>query len=295
MPESSTSHPPAGGPAKTAFVLAGGGSFGAIQVGMLEVLVEHGIKPDFVIGSSVGALNAAYFASNPTADGVARLGQIWRGLRRADIFPITLSGVVTFLRTREAFVNSEGLARLVDRHLPFQRIEDCRIPLHVVASDMLTGDAIAISKGPVREAIIASAAIPAAFRPVEVMGRYLLDGAVASNTPVRKAVELGARRLIILPTGFACALKEPPRGAIAVALHSITLLIARQLVAELESLGPEIETHTAPPLCPLSGSAYDFTQADDLIRRGRASAEDWIRNGGLTSTAIPETMRPHTH
>jgi len=76
-------------PAKTAFVFAGGGSYGAIQVGMMHALAAHGISADMVVGSSVGALNGAYYAGDPTLRGVLQLETIWRGLTRHDVFPVT--------------------------------------------------------------------------------------------------------------------------------------------------------------------------------------------------------------
>ena len=81
---------------KTAFVFAGGGSFGAIQVGMLHSLVSHGATADMVCGSSVGALNGAYYAGNPTLDGIRELEAIWRGLRRTDVFPVTWRTLLGF-------------------------------------------------------------------------------------------------------------------------------------------------------------------------------------------------------
>src|ERR1700680_2991277 len=83
---------------KTAFVFAGGGSLGAIQVGMLRVLMSVGVRPDFVIGTSVGALNAGYFAGAPTVKGVERLEELWSGLRRRDIFPFTIGSAFGLLR-----------------------------------------------------------------------------------------------------------------------------------------------------------------------------------------------------
>src|SRR5579863_10581409 len=79
-----------GGAGGTAFVLAGGGSLGAVQVGMLQALSEAGETPDILVGASVGALNAGFFASDPTVRGAARLAEIWRELRRRDLFPINL-------------------------------------------------------------------------------------------------------------------------------------------------------------------------------------------------------------
>src|SRR5512145_3336756 len=83
---------------KTAFVFAGGGSFGAVQVGMLRALAAHGVAADMVVGSSVGAMNGAYFAGTPTAEGVARLEAIWRSLRRRDIFPVTPRALFGLIR-----------------------------------------------------------------------------------------------------------------------------------------------------------------------------------------------------
>src|ERR1043166_9379481 len=222
---------------KTAFVFAGGGSFGAIQVGMLHSLAAHGVAADMVFGSSAGAINAAYYAGNPTIEGVRGLEEIWRRLRRQDVFPLTWKTLYGFIRRRDFLVTSQGLRNLIETHLPYRNLEDAKIPTHVVATDILSGETVVLSKGPAADAIIASAAIPAAFAPVHVESLYLADGAICSNTPVKVAVAHGARRLIILPTGYACPLHVPPKGAIANALHALTLLIARQLISELEGLG----------------------------------------------------------
>jgi NTE family protein len=194
-----------GSPGKTAFVFAGGGSFGAIQVGMLRELVAHGVTADFVVGSSVGALNGAYFAGDPTAEGVARLENIWCGLRREDVFPLTLRGVVGLLFSAASLVDSRGLRDLIERHLPYRALENALLPIYVMATDVLNGAAVQFSSGPAVEAILASCAIPAAFPPVRIGKDYLVDGAIANNTPVVTAVELGASRIVVLPTGFACS------------------------------------------------------------------------------------------
>ncbi len=234
------------GPVKTAFVFAGGGSFGAIQVGMMHSLVAHGISADMVVGSSVGALNGAYYAGDPTLKGVLRLETIWRGLQRHDVFPVTWRTLLGFLwRTAEA--------------------------------------------------IVASTAIPGAFAPIRYRDLYLADGAISSNTPVRVAVAKGARRLIILPTGYACATHTPPTGAVANALHALTLLIARQLVSELEGLDPAIEYFVVPPLCPLVGSPYDFSRTADHIERAIQNTDAWLAQSGLEQRGIPDEMRPHSH
>jgi NTE family protein len=280
---------------KTAFVLAGGGSFGAIQVGMLHSLAARGIAADMVVGSSVGALNGAYYAGNPTLEGVQQLETIWRGLRRGDIFPLTWRTLLGFLRRRDFLLASDGLCQLVEKHLPYRNLEEAKLPIHIVATDILTGKTAVLSQGPAAQAILASTAIPAAFAPVQFETKYLADGALSSNTPARVAVALGAERLIILPTGYACAREAPPTGAIANALHALTLLIATQLLSELGGLDPRIDYFVLPPLCPLAGSPYDFSQTDQLIERAINSTDAWIADGGLERPRLHAQLSLHEH
>lgn len=277
----------------TAFVLAGGGSFGAVQVGMLRSLVAHGVAPAMVVGSSAGAINGAYFAGAPNAEGVARLETIWRGLDRREIFPLTWRSVFGFALRRRPVIDPAGLRGLLERHLPFKRIEEAAVPLHVVATDLLHGATVRLSSGPAVEAVLASCAIPAAFPPVDIGELHLVDGAVASNTPVGVAVELGARRILVLPTGYACDLAEPPLGAIACALQAITLLTAHQLVTQIEKFRDQVEIVTVPPLCPLSVSPYDFTRGAELIERAAEQTRRWLEKGGLEKDRIPGALRPH--
>jgi NTE family protein len=280
---------------KTAFVFAGGGSFGAIQVGMLHSLAAHGISADMVVGSSVGALNGAFYAGDPTLDGVKRLGTIWRGLTRHDVFPVTWRTMLGFLWRRDFLIPHDGIRKLIDDHIPFRNLQDATMPVHIVATDIISGDSVVLSEGSTAEAIVASTAIPGAFSPIRYKNYFLADGAISSNTPVRVAVRKGATRLIVLPTGHACANQAPPVGAVANALHALTLLIARQLVIELENLGPGIEYYVVPPLCPLVGSPYDFTRTADHIDRAILSTDAWLAESGLEQSKIPHEMRLHRH
>jgi len=281
---------------KTAFVFAGGGSFGAVQVGMLDALVRRSVRADVIVGSSVGALNGAYFAGDPTLDGVRRLEAIWRGLRRRDVFPVGWRSLLGFLYRRDFLVASDALRALVENNLGYKNLEDAKIPIHIVATNILTGGTVVLSQGSAAQAIIASAAIPVVFPPVQFSDVYLADGAVSSNTPVSAAVARGARRLIVLPTGYACALEKPPRGAVANALHALTLLIARQLTAELQELeGTGIEYFVLPPLCPLSGSPYDFSRTAALIERAVQVTDAWIDEGGLERPNVHAQLSTHVH
>jgi NTE family protein len=283
-------------PKPTAFVLAGGGSFGAIQVGMMHSLARHGVVADLVVGSSVGAINAAYYAGDPSLKGVLGLEAIWRGLKRHDVFPVSWRSLLSFLWRRDFLIPHDGIRKLVEDHMPYRSLQDALLPVHIVTTDFASGESVVLSEGSVVEAILASTAIPGAFTPVYYRNRFLADGAISSNTPVRVAIQKGAKRLVVLPTGHACAVKDPPVGAVANALHALTLLIARQLVAELEGLAADIEYVVVPPLCPLVGSPYDFSRTDDHIERAVASTDAWLAQGGLERHGvIPHEAQPHGH
>ncbi len=286
---------PAAKPERTAFVIAGGGSFGAVHVGMLQALVAHGVTADLVVGSSVGAMNGAYFAFHPDAEGVEQLANIWRGLTRREVFPVGFDTLTKLAFRGEFGIETAGLRRLIEKHLPGQDLARARLPIHVVATDFLSGEAVVLADGPVADAVIASCAIPGAFAPVKYRDHYLTDGAVASNTPIMVAADLGATRVIVLPTGFACALTSPPRGAIAHALHAVTLLIARQLISDMQIVGSRLKVVIVPPLCPLRGSAYDFSHAADLIERSAESTVKWLAGGGLGRSEVPGELQAHGH
>jgi NTE family protein len=163
-------------------------------------------------------------------------------------------------------------------------LEDAVIPVHVTATDV-EGVAVLLSKGPALDAIMASAAIPGIFPPVRIDGRSLMDGAIAANTPIKVAADLGASRIVVLPTGYA----------IARALHAITLLIEWQLIRDLERLTGEIHISIVPTLCPLDVSPYDFSASHYLIQRAADSTRKWVDGGGLSRQSSPQELQAHSH
>ncbi|BCG03512.1 hypothetical patatin-like protein (plasmid) [Paraburkholderia sp. PGU19] len=287
---------PTAHPGLTAFVFAGGGSLGAIEVGMLRELLQQGERPGCVVGASAGAINAAYFAGQPDVGGVAMLESLWRSIRRQDIMPFSMLGLLRMiLQNRTHLVEATALRMLLEKHLRYKQIEKAALPLHIVATDMLSGNEIVFSSGLVVDAVLASAAIPGVFPPIRIDGQLLVDGGVANNTPVSVAVALGATRIIVLPAGFACGLHKPPGSAIGQAMHALTLVIARQLVRDLEFYSTRAEIYVVPPLCPLDVSPYDYTQCDHLIERAAEKTRAWLGEGGLQRTFIPGALREHTH
>ncbi|VVO25046.1 patatin-like phospholipase family protein [Pseudomonas fluorescens] len=281
---------------KTALVLAGGGSLGAVQVGMLRALLEAGVAFDLVIGASVGAINGAYFAARPTAEGVAELADFWRGLRKADVFPVSLTDTLAaILRRRGYLLQSSALQQLVRRALPVTLIEQTVLPLYIVTTNLLTGTDELLSSGSVEQALLASAAIPLVFPNVRIGDKWLVDGGVTSNTPIASAVFLGATRVVVVPTGFGCACPQPPTGLVALALHTLNLMSMRQLVRDIELYSPRADIHVVAPLCPLGISVFDFSQTDLLLRRAYEQTQDWIGKGGLVRTGVPGSLQAHTH
>ncbi|MBN2701988.1 MAG: patatin-like phospholipase family protein [Methylohalobius sp. ZOD2] len=280
----------------TALVFAGGGSLGAVQVGMLKALVTNGVEADLAVGASVGALNAAYFAGDPTPEGVFKLEQIWRALRRDRILPIApLTGLLGLFAKRNHFIKPHALARLIRLHLPFRRLEEAQIPCHVVATDLFTGEEVVLSSGPVLKALLASAAIPGVLPPVRIRGHCLIDGGVANHTPLSTAVGLGAKRVIVLPTGAPCTLERMPQGILEIVLHSLNLFTVQQLLKDATYYRDQLEIIILPPLCPLSSSVYDFSVAGELIDRAANQTCAWLKQHGLSPTGIPPELAPHTH
>jgi NTE family protein len=282
-------------PPKTALVLAGGGSLGAVQAGMLGALTAAGETIDFIVGASVGAINAGYFAADPSAAGAAKLKAIWRSITRNDVMPVTLATAANVVLRRGYIFDNYALRALLERYIPYKRLEEAAIPVHIVATDMLSGEEVVLSRGPVVEAILASAAIPGIFPSVSIDGRDLVDGAIADNTPISAAIRLGATRLIVLPTGFACALREPPKGAAARAMNAISQLVSRQLVRDIEHYADKAQIYVAPSLCPLAVAPYDYSACASLVDQGEASTRAWIAAGGLRSVGAPGALLEHTH
>lgn len=275
--------------------MAGGGSLGAVEVGMLRELMAWGESPAFLVGASAGAINGSFFASEPTAAGVGKLETIWRGLKRQDVFPFNVRSVLALFMRRDHLVESEGLRRLLERYLPYRDFGQAALPIHIVASDLATGDEVVLSTGAVIDAVLASAAIPGVFPPVRIDGRLLVDGGVANNTPISTALRLGATRIVVLPTGFACALRQVPSGAIARAMHALSLLVARQLVRDAEHYAAQVELRIVPTLCPLDLSPYDYSSCGDLIDRAAVNTRKWLESGGLEHAGVPGQLHEHSH
>lgn len=279
----------------TAFVLSGGASLGSIQVGMLQALTACGIRPDMIIGTSAGALNGAWLADGDTESDLAQLADVWRRITRNDVFPTNpITGLLRLAGLGNHLVSDRGLRHLLRKHLRFERLEDAPIPLHVVATDVLSGVDVRLSQGNAIDAIVASAAIPGIFPPVMIDGRLLMDGGVVENTPIGHAVALGATTVWVLPSGGACGIKQVPDSALGLALHAIMLAISQRIAFDIERYETRAELRVVPPLCPLSISPADFSHGAELIERARAQTEEWLKTA-TPSAGQSRLLTAHFH
>jgi NTE family protein len=277
------------------FVLTGGASLGAVQVGMLQALARGGIRPDLLIGSSAGALNAAFLAAREWPASTVDLERIWLGLSRSEVFPMgPLSSLLGLMGRRDYVISPSGVEAIIRRHITYERLEDAAIPVHVMATDTLTGAEVRISRGPVVDALRASTAIPGVFPPVHIGHHYLMDGGVANNAPISQAIDLGADTVYVLPTGYACGLKRPPASALGMGVHALSLVLNQKLIESLERCRESARVKVVAPPCQVTISPIDFSHAAELIGRARVSTSRWLDRGEPLGESL-KRLQPHNH
>jgi NTE family protein len=258
-------------PVRTAFVLAGGGSRGAVQVGMLSELVRRGIRADRVFGASVGGINGASYAGRPTAEGVHRLAEVWLGLRGPEIFPRgTFDGPWAFFQKRAAVHANSGLRALIETGIGFTNLEDAEIPIEVVATSLTDGRERWISSGPAVDAILASSAIPSIFPAVTIDGDVLVDGGVVNNVPISRAIEVGCNRIYVLLCGPLHYRPPASRRPAEAALTAFFVAVHARFVRELATLPPGVEVVVFSGGGEPAGQYHDFSGTATLIEEGRA-------------------------
>ena len=280
-------------PRPVAFVLSGGSSLGAVQVGMLQAIQERGIVPNLLVGTSVGALNAAYIGQGFTRARLAHLAAIWAGLRTSHVFGRPgWRSLVRMVWRGGPLASVAGLRTLIDTHLPPSHTA-LTIQTTVVAADLLTGEAVMLSEGDLRRHVQASAAIPGIFPPVPVGDHLLVDGGLAAHVPLLPATKLGARTLVVFDAGYPCMLSSLPRGAIGYTLHLITLMLRHQSLGVLSLLGQNHTVLYLPAPCPLNVPLHDFTRSTELIDAGYQVARAFLASLHVTGPGI--YGHPHVH
>jgi NTE family protein len=278
---------------QTALVLAGGGTRGATQVGMLQVLTEHGFVPDRIYGSSVGAVNGVAFAGDPTRRGVERMTEIWRGLTREAVYPQgRLHGPWLYLQQRDSVYVNTWLRKVIEDGIGFERLEDAVIPVEVVATSLTDGRERWFTYGPAVEAVLASSAVPAIFPPVEIDGERFIDGGVVNNVPVRRAIEGGASRIVVLLCSPPVYTPTSPRRPVEAMLNALLISIHARFSRDMAQLPPGVEVIVCSGSEGGTRDFDDFSTTEALIEHGRAEATDVVRRYGLGLPGTAESTPP---
>jgi NTE family protein len=264
------------GPFELAVVLGGGGVLGGHEVGMLRALAERSITPDVVLGTSVGAINGAFFAADPTPQGVERLMELWRDANHSELSPGTLLRRVTTLARSGTHLQSIAeLRKRLLAVLPVDRVEQLTIPFQCVAASIERAAEHWFDRGPLADVILASCSVPGILPPVEIGEEHFIDGGIVNSIPVSRAVHLGAKRIFVLQVGRLEQPLRPPRWPWEVALVAFEVARRHRFAHDLNSLPEGIEVH----VLPTGGSAapaYNNLYSQLQVRRQIRSAERQI-------------------
>lgn len=229
-----------------AFVLGGGGHLGAHEVGMLEALLERHIRPTLIVGTSVGAINGAVVAADPSVETVARLAEVWSRFERDAVFDGSIiSRVTTLARTRTHLHGNESLRQVLADALP-ERIEELSVPFQCVAASIERASEHWFDSGPLVDAVMASAAVPGILPAVELDGEHFLDGGIVNSIPVARAVELGAQTVYVLHVGRLDRPLEPPRWPWEVGLVAFEIARRHRFIGDLARLPDDVTVHVLP-------------------------------------------------
>jgi NTE family protein len=252
---------------------------------MAEALLEAGIAPDLIVGTSAGSLNGAWLAAYPELEGVAELRRLWLSVKRREIFPFAPISIVAGLSGRRDYlVKSAGLQRWLDQHVPYRRVEQARIPFHIMTTDLVTGEAVRLSSGDLITGLLASTAIPGIYPPVALGGRLLVDGGIAADTPIGEAVSLGADEVYVLPT-VGVEGGDRPTGAGGVALRAMAHVLGQASDSEVEANADRCRLFVVPPPPTSNISPFSFAQSAQLINSAHSITAHWLR------TAVPEQTK----
>lgn len=264
-------------PRPLAFVLPGGGALGAYQVGVIRSLTHAGVAPDMLIGVSAGAVNASLFAWNQGPDGVRRIESVWRSIQRRDLIrfnPVRLALAVA--GRRPSFLDNEPGRRFLRQQLGTRLLEHAPVPLALVATDLATGSTVPLQRGDAVTAVLASAAFPGVYPPVEIDGRLLIDGGVVADVPLDLAASLGVRSVLVLsvpPTLEA----RPPRHAIDILLRSSSLGVEAHGRTALLRV-PDGLMVAEVPASASHLNTFDVGRSAAMIDLGAAATDAWLGN-----------------
>lgn len=265
-------------PPRTAFVLGGGGNLGSMQVGMLRALVERDIIPDLVLGCSVGAINGAGFAHDPTLSGVARLEEDWRSVTTEQICPSSrLAGPWSLLKKGDALYPNDGVRKMIEDGVPARTFEDLTLPFQCVATSLSEEREVWFQSGELIEPILASAALPGVFPPVVIHGVRYIDGGIVDNVPVQRAFDLGAERLFVLHVGNFRRPRPEPKRPIDILLQAFSIGRSYRFHLDMTRVPESVEVVVLPAVAPSQKLRYDdFDHCADLIGPAYLAAASYL-------------------
>lgn len=274
-------------PRPIGFVLGGGGSLGAMQVGMLRALTERGVAPDLVVGTSVGSLNAAVLAL-PGDDALDRLRGIWAHMTRDEAFPGgVLSRVRTLTQSKTHLFPNSGLTAIIADHIGAEtRFEDMALPLGVVTTQVDTAEPLLIRSGRLLEPLLASCAIPGIFPPVEHDGRLLYDGGLVANVPMRQALAMGAKSLVVLDCAFPGKLPGAPRTFAEVMMFTAMISMRNQAVLEAPLAAASVPVVYLPGPAPVRVNPLDFGHTEALADEACTAAREFLEGISVSGPGL---------
>jgi len=233
-------------PPEVAFVLGGGGVHGAVEVGMIQALVDHGIRADLVLGTSVGALNGAAYAADP-ATAVDRLIALWSDVQNNSPFEASLlEQATTIARNWTHLHGNHRLRRLLLEQLSVRTFEELAVPFSCVAASIERAGAHWFDSGDLIAALLATTAVPGLLPPVEIDGEHFLDGGLVDSIPIDRAVALGARCIYVLQVGRVEHSLEPPSRPWEVGIVAFEIARRHRFSEVMATLPPEVEVHVLP-------------------------------------------------
>jgi NTE family protein len=256
----------------TAFVLSGGGLLGSTQVGMLQALVEFGITPDLVLGASIGAINGAGFAQDPTPAGVNTLTQLWLDVAEQSPFSGSIvERVSTLAKTRVSLFESQNLEKLLSGQLHAQEIQDLPVKFGCVAVRIQDAREVWFESGPLVPAIMASSAAPGIYPPVKMSDGDYMDGGIVNPVPVDKARKLGANRIFVLQVGKMEQSLPIPTNPVSSALTALEIARRARFNAAVTKAEQTGEVHLLPTgsntLLSVDRAAFDPREAKRVLNR----------------------------
>jgi NTE family protein len=273
---------------ETAFVLGGGGVLGAHEIGMLRALSEAGVRPDVVVGTSVGAINGALVAADP-AGAAQRLDELWQGEALGRAFSEAIWGrMVRLLRSGTHLHSIEPLRQVLADALPGDDFADLALPFHCVAASIERASPRWFSRGPVVPAVLASCAVPGLLPPVEVGGEHFFDGGLVHSIPVGRAVALGARTVYVLHVGRIERPLAVPRRPWEVGLVAFEIARRYRFHEEMAALPDDVSVHVMP--AGVIGGTPDLSQ---LRYRDTTKVKDSIDRAYTASATYLASLAGH--